>query len=70
MDIKTLLVVLIPSILSSVVAFTSLILNIMNERKRKKDLIWQTAKEIVFKLNAENRINLHDAQNIAVHLII
>jgi len=49
MDLNTLLIVLIPSVLSSAVALTSLILNILREKKNKKERIWNTAKDFTLK---------------------
>lgn len=61
MDLNTLLVVLIPSVLSSAVALTSLILNIMREKKNKKERIWNTAKEIALKAVTLKEDSANDA---------
>ena len=53
-DTKTVIIVLIPSILSSLVAIASLIINFLRERRRKDDRIWELAKELTLSLGDLN----------------
>lgn len=66
MDVKTLLVILIPSILSSVIALTSLILGILREKKRNDDFVKEFAKDIVLKIDFSKYIDPSQVSESAV----
>jgi|GEM_PF-4523003 len=65
MDTKTFLIVLIPSVLSSIIAITSIISIMLREKRKKKEQIWNLTKELILKYKAEDFIHCYDVINIA-----
>lgn len=47
MDIQTVIIVLIPSVLSSAIAITQIVLNYKKSKEPKRDEVWETATQII-----------------------
>jgi len=61
MDIKTLLVILIPSILSIGLTSANMIFNYLKEKRSEKDKVWNAAKEMTLKVMCEKNYLGDDA---------
>ena len=50
MDIKTLLIILIPSVLSFATALTSILVGYKRDKQRRANIAWETTEKIIFYL--------------------
>jgi len=68
MDTKTLIIVLVPSVLSILASMVNVFLNVSKERRRKSEMAWEAAKEIVLRSNFENHYpEERDAEDVAIY---
>ena len=65
MNNTTLLLVLIPSVLSSAVALTSLIFGMLRNKKRKREFIREMAKDILLKTDMPDYVYMNTVHEIA-----
>lgn len=54
MDKQTLIIVLIPCLLTTIVALTNIIVSFLRDRQKKRDMSWETAKEIILQFDPQN----------------
>jgi len=67
MDILTFTVVLVPSTLAIITSIVNIILSTKREARRKEDVVWETAKEIVLKSLDEECYKIEsDTDTIAI----
>ena len=66
MDTLTFVIVLVPSTLAIIASIVNIVLSAKRETRRKEDVVWETAKEIVLKSLDESSFQIYNDDDIEV----